>query len=391
MARAKAGQSMPARDDVRETETVDAASAAARVRELELHVNRLAQANRQLAEREASLRAIFDAGPDAVALVGRDGTILDLNPAGRDLIELDASFRPIGVRLDMLATDPHRTACRSLATRVFRGEAATVELEIQGLRGRRRWIEIHATPLRGDDGTVSALVCVSRDITARRAAEAALRDREARWRGVFGSPMIGILFWDQRRRDHRRQRRPPAAGRLLARGPRGRPRLVARDDAARGAPPRRARAREPDRHRRLRSLREALHPQGRVARADRDRRGADRRLARSRRRLRAGHHGAAGSRGPAPGERGAVPQHGGAFAADPVDGRGRRPLRLRQPELARLQRRAARRRSRGGVLRRGAPRRRRGRPGGVPAARSRRARAIATNSASGGGTASTAT
>ena len=196
MARAKAGQSMPARDDVRETETIDAVSAAARVRELELQVNRLAQANRQLAEREASLRAVFEAGPDAVALVGRDGSFLDLNPAGRDLIELDASSRPIGVRLDMLATDPHRTACRSLATHVFRGEAATVELEIQGLRGRRRWIEIHATPLRGDDGGVSALVCVSRDITARRAAEAALRDREARWRGLFGSPMIGILFWD---------------------------------------------------------------------------------------------------------------------------------------------------------------------------------------------------
>ena len=174
MARAKAG-SGSARDDVRETGTTDAVSAAARVRELEAQLARLAQANRQLAEREASLRAIFDAGPDAIALVGRDGTILDLNPAGRDLIELDASFRPLGVRLDMLATDPHRTACRSLAARVFRGETATVELEIQGLRARRRWIEIHATPLRGDDGTVTALVCVSRDITARRAAEAALR------------------------------------------------------------------------------------------------------------------------------------------------------------------------------------------------------------------------
>jgi PAS domain S-box-containing protein len=195
MARAKAGQSTPARDDVREPAPVD--SAAARVRELEQHVHRLAQANRQLAEREASLRAIFDAGPDAVALVGADGTILDLNPAGRDLIELDASSRLSGVRLDMLATDPYRTACRSLATRVFRGESATVELEIQGLRGRRCWIETHATPLRGDDGNVKALVCTSRDITARRAAEASLRDREARWRGVFGSPMVGIMFWDR--------------------------------------------------------------------------------------------------------------------------------------------------------------------------------------------------
>jgi PAS domain S-box-containing protein len=197
MARAKAGQPTPARADVRETQTVDAVSAAARVRELESHVDRLAQANRQLAEREASLRAIFDAGPDAVALVGRDGTILDLNPAGRELIELDASFRPLGIRLDMLATDPHRTACQSLAMRVFRGEAATVELEIQGLRGRCRWIEIHATPLRDDGGNVTALVCVSRDITARRANEEVMRDREARWRGVFGSPMVGIMFWDR--------------------------------------------------------------------------------------------------------------------------------------------------------------------------------------------------
>ena len=101
MARAKAGPSKP----TGETEAVDAVSAAARVRELEMHVDRLAQANRQLAEREASLRAIFDAGPDAVALVGRDGSFLDINPAGRDLIELDASSRIIGLRLDMLATE----------------------------------------------------------------------------------------------------------------------------------------------------------------------------------------------------------------------------------------------------------------------------------------------
>ncbi|MFI5077539.1 MAG: hypothetical protein ACHQRO_09365, partial [Vicinamibacteria bacterium] len=76
MARAKAGQSMPARDDVRVSFTSAPGPAAARVRELELQVNRLAQANRQLAEREASLRAVFEAGPDAVALVGRDGSFL---------------------------------------------------------------------------------------------------------------------------------------------------------------------------------------------------------------------------------------------------------------------------------------------------------------------------
>ncbi len=55
MARAKGGQAMPVSDDVPEPAPVD--SAAARVREFELQLDRLAQANRQLAEREAGLRA----------------------------------------------------------------------------------------------------------------------------------------------------------------------------------------------------------------------------------------------------------------------------------------------------------------------------------------------
>jgi PAS domain S-box-containing protein len=197
MARAKAGQQLPARDDVGDAGTSEPVAAAARVHELELQVYRLAQANRQLAEREASLRAVFDAGPDAVALVGRDGTILDLNPAARRLIELEPGSHLRGLRLDALATDPSRLACRDLAKRVLQGESSTVELEIEGLHGHRRWVETHATPLRGDDGQVSALVCVSRDVTQRRAAEQVLRDREARWRGVFGSPMVGIIFWDR--------------------------------------------------------------------------------------------------------------------------------------------------------------------------------------------------
>jgi PAS domain S-box-containing protein len=197
MTRAKAGPDGPARDDVRGTGSIDAVSAAARVRELEAQVYRLAQANRQLAEREARLRAVFESEPDAVALVARDGTLLDLNPAALRLVELDGLSQLRGLRLDALAADPDRLACRRLAERVFQGEAATIELEIVGLKGTRRWVETHATPLRAEDGRIGALVCVTRDVTLRRAAEQALRDSEARWRSVFTSPMVGMMFWDR--------------------------------------------------------------------------------------------------------------------------------------------------------------------------------------------------
>ena len=69
----------------------------------------------------------FDEAGSSEMTIALPGSILDLNPAGRALIELEASSRPLGVRLDMLATDPHRLACRSLAARVFHN------IPIQGL------------------------------------------------------------------------------------------------------------------------------------------------------------------------------------------------------------------------------------------------------------------
>jgi PAS domain S-box-containing protein len=194
MTRPKAGN-MPARRPIPDA-ALDEPTAANLVAELEAQARALSQANRELADREARLRALFDAEPDGVALVARDGSFLDLNHTGLRLLEADDFARLTGLRFESFATDPERTACRSLAGNVLRGHPVTRELEIVGLRGTRRWIEAHATPLLGEDGLVAAFVCVARDVTARKASEAALRDSEARLRGIFDSPMVGIVFWD---------------------------------------------------------------------------------------------------------------------------------------------------------------------------------------------------
>ena len=131
----------------------------------------LEQAHRELAEREARWRAIFEAEPECVKLLAPDGTLLEMNPAGLQMIEADSLDQVRGHRVADLVAEPHRAAFRELIRRVFQGGSGTLEFEVVGLKGTRRRLETHATPLRDADGRITALLALTRDITARQQAE----------------------------------------------------------------------------------------------------------------------------------------------------------------------------------------------------------------------------
>jgi two-component system, NarL family, sensor histidine kinase UhpB len=128
-----------------------------------------------LRESEARLRTIIESEPECVKLVDREGRLLEMNPAGLAMIEADNIDQVRGQPIAQIVVPEHRAAYIDLHRRVFAGEAGTLEFEVIGLKGRRRWLTTNAVPLRDGADTVQALLGMTRDITETRLAEEQLR------------------------------------------------------------------------------------------------------------------------------------------------------------------------------------------------------------------------
>jgi PAS domain S-box-containing protein len=131
-------------------------------------------AQRRLAESEQRLRSILETHPECVKLVAADGTILEMNPAGLRMLQVEAPQQIIGRSVYDAVAPEYREMFRQLNDAVFRGESRTAEFEIVGRQGRRRWLETHACPLRDTEGRIVAQLAVTRDITERKQTEAQL-------------------------------------------------------------------------------------------------------------------------------------------------------------------------------------------------------------------------
>ena len=158
------------------------------VRKLEQRTAQLGEANRalerdiaerermqhELAEREALLRTIIETEPESVHTVAPDGRFLEMNRAGLAILEADTLPQLQGrAALDFVARE-YRAAYRDLHERALQGETGEIEVQSIGLRGARRWLRIHAAPLRNPQGAIVAVLGIGRDVTVRKQAEAGL-------------------------------------------------------------------------------------------------------------------------------------------------------------------------------------------------------------------------
>ena len=131
-------------------------------------------AEEKLAKSENLLRTIIESEPECVKLLARDGTLLDMNPAGLAIIEADSLADLKGQSVYPLVNSPYRQAFIDLTEEVFAGKSGKLEFELTGLKGTSRWLSTNVVPLR-EENEIIALLAVTRDISERKRIEIQLQ------------------------------------------------------------------------------------------------------------------------------------------------------------------------------------------------------------------------
>lgn len=117
------------------------------------------------------LQTIVSNEPECVKLVSPTGQLLDMNPAGLAMLEVESLEEAKLYKLTDYVLPEWRVPFIDLMKRVMNGENGRLEFEIQGLKGTRRWLETHATPLRDSGGNITMLLGITRDTTERKINE----------------------------------------------------------------------------------------------------------------------------------------------------------------------------------------------------------------------------
>ena len=146
-----------------------------------------------LAEREALLRAIIETEPECVKVLALDGTVQTINAAGLAMVEATSPTQVVGKDVCHLVAEEFQPVFRELVRKAAHGEAGRLEFRLVGFLGTPRWLDTHVVPLRAADGSVSAVLGVTRDVTEWKKTEQLLRQSEERYRRLLAVLPDAIL------------------------------------------------------------------------------------------------------------------------------------------------------------------------------------------------------
>lgn len=144
-------------------------------------------------ESEQRLRMIIDSEPECVKTVSPDGLLMSINPAGLVMIGADSDQDVLGKSVFPLIHPLDRPIYKQFHQRVCSGETGILDFRCIDMHGNKRYLEARSVPLRNDQGVITGALSITRNVTARKQAEDALRASEERFRLI--AETVEEVFW----------------------------------------------------------------------------------------------------------------------------------------------------------------------------------------------------
>lgn len=152
--------------------------------------------HRAVAASEARFRSLIEHAADLVLVIDDAGIVRDAGGSIERILGRSPDDT-LGASLARLVHDddlPRVTRC--LADAAQTSKPCVVEVRLSHGDGSWRWVELAATD-RLTDPLVAGVVLNGREVTERRQAEAAVREREAELNAIFDAATAGITMMDR--------------------------------------------------------------------------------------------------------------------------------------------------------------------------------------------------
>ena len=153
------------------------------------------EAEAAVLESERFTRRVLDNLFAFVGVMSLDGTLIAVNRAPLEAAGIQASD-VIGKRFwDCYWWNYSEEAQKQLTGAyegAIRGEAVRYDVPVRMAGDSRMWIDFQLAPLRDRDGRITHLIPSAMDLTARRQAQEALRESEAKFRSIIATAVDAI-------------------------------------------------------------------------------------------------------------------------------------------------------------------------------------------------------
>lgn len=153
----------------------------------------------EMRKNQNRLTAIVESEPECVKIVDKHGTLIEMNPAGFGMLEIDENPRQfLGTKILRVIHPEDKAIFSKLHEDALKGVKGTAKFRIIGVKGAVKHVESSSVPLLDENGDVSGVLSVTRDITEKVLSEQAEKTTAMRMELLLKSTGEGIFGIDEK-------------------------------------------------------------------------------------------------------------------------------------------------------------------------------------------------